>query len=64
MAREEVLESALRELIQQTDQALAEGSIYTDQFKEELDKARKALPNQTQNDRYSDSGHGFHVVQQ
>lgn len=43
MSREKELGQALNNLISQTEQALAEGWIHTERFREHLDNARKAV---------------------
>jgi len=65
MKRKELLNQTLQMLIQQTERALDEGWIYTDEFRSELEKARKVLSDKKESsESYPTPSPSFHVIQQ
>lgn len=66
MSREKELGQALNKLISQTEDALDGGWIYTEEFREHLIEARKAIVDEEVKEDYSypAKAPGFHVIQQ
>lgn len=65
MSKEKELKQTLHKLINQTEQALKEGWIYTNDFRKHLNEARQIIAedNTTEDDTYPEKLNGFHIIQ-
>lgn len=64
MNREQELGQALNKFITQTEQALENGTIYSEEFRKQLNDARRAVTKEQadKEDTYVTRAPGFHVL--
>lgn len=64
MNRKQELKKAFQEFVQQTEKAQKEGWIYNKAFNKKIQEARSLFVRTKEDNTYSKSGRGFHVLQQ